>query len=64
MRPTPSAFLSDQTRGKDRVTPLIARTVTPKTRSEQWLEENRERLIMWGRYDEENGLPLDNYRQF
>ncbi|MDF3416024.1 type II toxin-antitoxin system CcdA family antitoxin [Sulfitobacter sp. M57] len=31
---------------------------------EAWLEENREALTEWGRWIEENGLPLENHRMF
>lgn len=35
-----------------------------KTRSERWIEENREAIEFWNRYVEEHGLPLAAYRQF
>ena len=35
-----------------------------RARSENWREENREALESYNRWIEENGLPLEKYRQF
>lgn len=35
-----------------------------KAKGETWLAENREAMEAWGRWVEENGLPLDEYRMF
>jgi antitoxin CcdA len=35
-----------------------------RSRAEQWLEENREAIEYWNSYVEQNGLPLDEHRQF
>lgn len=35
-----------------------------KTLSERWQEENRSAIAYWNRWVEENGLPLEEYRQF
>ena len=32
-------------------------------KAERWYQENRESVDVWNRYVEENGLPLDDYRQ-
>ena len=41
----------------------LAREVT-KSRAERWREENRSAIEYWNRWVEENGLPLEEYRQF
>ncbi len=33
-------------------------------KNRRWLEENREALLYFNQWVEENGLPLDKYRQF
>lgn len=35
-----------------------------KTRAERWREENKSAIDYWNRWVEENGLPLEEYRQF
>ncbi len=35
-----------------------------KALQEAWVEENRESLEAWGKWVEENGLPLEKYRMF
>lgn len=35
-----------------------------KVREEQWLAENRDKLIAWGEWLERNGDPLEELRQF
>lgn len=35
-----------------------------KAKGEAWLAENTEAMEAWGRWVEENGLPLDEYRMF
>jgi antitoxin CcdA len=35
-----------------------------RVRSEKWLEENLPALEAWNVWVEENGLPLEEYRQF
>ncbi len=35
-----------------------------KALREAWLEENRDALVAWGKWVEENGLPLEEYRMF
>ena len=35
-----------------------------EARRPKWLEDNREAFEFWNRDIEENGLPLDEYRQF
>ena len=34
-----------------------------KAREAQWLSENRDALIAWNIWVEQNGLPYDEYRQ-
>ena len=33
-------------------------------KAEQWLEDNRPALTSYNKWVEQNGLPLDRYRQF
>lgn len=35
-----------------------------KAKADAWKEENRESMLAWGRWVEENGLPLEEYRMF
>ena len=35
-----------------------------KEKGRRWLEENREALLYFNQWYEENGNPLDEYRQF
>lgn len=35
-----------------------------KSRADRWREENRSAIEYWNRWVEENGLPLEEYRQF
>lgn len=35
-----------------------------KTRADRWREENRAAIDYWNCWVEENGLPLEEYRQF
>lgn len=35
-----------------------------RIKSEQWKEENREAILSSNKWVEENGLPLEKYRQF
>jgi antitoxin CcdA len=35
-----------------------------KQREARWLEENRESLLSWNKWVEENGMPYDEYRHF
>jgi antitoxin CcdA len=41
----------------------LAQTVA-KTRAERWREENKGAIAYWNKWVEENGLPLEEYRQF
>lgn len=40
------------------------REATRKERDRQWQDENREAIQAWNAWVEENGLPLEEYRQF
>jgi len=40
------------------------REAVSKAKSEQWKEENREAILSSNKWVEENGLPLEKYRQF
>ena len=40
------------------------REATRKERDRQWQDENREAIQAWNAWLEENGLPLEKYRQF
>ncbi|MGB3244950.1 MAG: type II toxin-antitoxin system CcdA family antitoxin [Sulfitobacter sp.] len=35
-----------------------------KAKAAAWVEENRESMQAWGKWVEENGLPLAKYRMF
>lgn len=35
-----------------------------KAKTETWKRENAEAIIGWNKWVEENGLPLEEYRQF
>jgi antitoxin CcdA len=41
----------------------LARAVSA-ARHKQWLEANREAIDFWNQDAEQNGLPLDDFRQF
>lgn len=35
-----------------------------QSRADAWIDENRAAIDFWNRYIEEQGLPLEKYRQF
>ena len=35
-----------------------------RVKNERWLKENREALLAWNEWIEENGLPFEDHRQF
>jgi antitoxin CcdA len=41
----------------------LARAISA-ARHKRWLEANREAIDFWNRDAEQNGLPLDDYREF